>query len=71
MTGAPVAVDGASVPQARPDVAVVTLDGEAVIHRRGQVHVLDPVATLVWRCADGEASVNEIAADLADAFAAS
>jgi hypothetical protein len=40
----------------------VVLDGEAVIHRAGRVHALDPVATLVWRCCDGDASVDQIAA---------
>jgi hypothetical protein len=40
-----------------------------VIHRAGRVHALDPVATLVWRCCDGSASVAEIAADLAVGFA--
>lgn len=60
-----------TAPRARADVAAVTLDGETVIHDHGRIHVLDPVATLVWRCADGEASVDEIAADLASAFPAS
>ncbi len=60
-----------TAPQARMDVAAVTLDGETVIHRRGRVHVLDPVATLVWRCCDGDASVDEIAAELADSFGTS
>jgi hypothetical protein len=57
------------MPRARTDVAVVVLDGEAVIHRRGRVHVLDPVATLVWRCCDGTATVPEIVAELAGVFA--
>jgi hypothetical protein len=45
------------------------LDGEAVIHRNGRVHVLDPVATLVWQCCDGAATVDQIAAELAAVFA--
>jgi hypothetical protein len=69
MNGPLVAVDGTSIPRARADVASVTLNGEAVIHRAGQVHVLDPVATLVWRCCDGDASVDEIARELAEVFA--
>jgi Coenzyme PQQ synthesis protein D (PqqD) len=57
-------------PRAAADAATVVLDGEAVIHRAARVHTLDPVATLVWRCCDGEASVAEIAADLAVGFGA-
>jgi hypothetical protein len=57
-----------TVPAARRDLVAVTLDGATVIHRHGQLHALDPVATLVWRCCDGGATVDEIAADLAAAF---
>src|SRR4051812_6189000 len=55
-------------PRVATDATAVVLDGEAVVHRAGQVHTLDPVATLVWRCCDGSASVAEIAADLAVGF---
>jgi hypothetical protein len=57
-------------PRAAADATTVVLDGEAVIHRAARVHTLDPVATLVWRCCDGSASVAEIAADLAAGFGA-
>ncbi len=57
-------------PRAATDATTVVLDGEAVIHRAARVHTLDPVATLVWRCCDGSASVAEIAADLAAGFGA-
>lgn len=70
MTVPRTAVDATARPRARADVAAVTLDGETVIHDHGRIHVLDPVATLVWRCADGDATVDEIAADLASAFPA-
>lgn len=69
MSNAAPAIDGRAVPRARDDVAAVVLDGEAVIYAGGRVHLLDPVATLVWRCCDGSASVARIAADLAGAFA--
>ena len=69
MTDARVASNGTWRPRARGDVTSVVLDGEAVIHRAGRVHALDPVATLVWRCCDGDASVDQIAAELADVFA--
>ncbi len=68
MTRDSILVDGSFVPRARADVASVALDGEAVIHDHGRIHVLDPTATLVWRCCDGDASVIEIAAELADVF---
>jgi hypothetical protein len=57
-------------PRVAADATALVLDGEAVIHRAGQVHTLDPVATLVWRCCDGSASITEIAADLAAGFGA-
>lgn len=69
MTGSRVASNGTWIPRARRDVTCVVLDGEAVIHRAGRVHALDPVATLVWRCCDGDASVDEIAEELAEVFA--
>jgi hypothetical protein len=62
-------VSAAVAPIARRDVDTVMLDGATVIHRAGHVHTLDPVATLVWQCLDGRATVDEIAADLAPAFA--
>jgi hypothetical protein len=58
-----------AVPAARADVAAATVDGATVVHHAGRVHSLDPIATLVWRCCDGRASVDDIAADLAPAFA--
>src|SRR6185295_3778776 len=69
MTDSGVAANGAQIPRARGDVTCVVLDGEAVIHRAGRVHALDPVATLVWRCCDGDASVDQIAGELAEVFA--
>ncbi len=69
MSGPGLAIDGTSVPRPREDVACVILDGEAVIHRAGRVHTLDPLATLVWRCCDRDASVDEIASELAEVFA--
>lgn len=60
---------GVGTPTARRDVDAVTVDGAIVIHRDGRIHTLDPLATLVWRCLDGRATVDEIAGDLAPAFA--
>jgi Coenzyme PQQ synthesis protein D (PqqD) len=64
-----IARGGTTAPRARADVAIVVIGGEAVIHRHGRVHVLDPVATLVWQCCDGYATVDGIAVELAGAFA--
>lgn len=69
MTAPPLGLDGGFVPELRPGLDVVTLAGETVIHHAGRIHALDPVATVVWQSIDGRASVDEIAGDLADAFA--
>ncbi len=51
------------------DVAGAEIDGEAVLlGGDGAVHRLNPTATLVWRCADGHATLAEIIDDLAAAF---
>ena len=54
-------------PKSREDLAVVELDGEAVIfdERSGELHHLNPTATVVFKCFDGSASVKEIADDIA------
>jgi hypothetical protein len=45
-------------------------DGEAVLVLGDELHLLNPVAALVWQCCDGESSVTEIAEDLAEVFGA-
>src|SRR4051812_36964283 len=65
-------VDGSFVPVARPDAVAVEFDGETVlvdaVHM--QAHRLDRVGTIVWDCFDGVSSIDELSADLADAFGA-
>jgi peroxiredoxin len=63
-------IDGAFVPVPRPDVTAVVLDGEAVLLAEGasEAHYLDEIATLVWGTFDGTATLDELAADFADAF---
>jgi len=58
--------------KAREDVPCVVLDGQAVVYDRGEdrLLLLDAIATVVWQCCDGEGSVGEIVADLAEAFRA-
>ena len=43
-------------------------DGEAVLVLGGELHLLNPVAALVWQCCDGESSALEIAEELAEVF---
>ena len=63
-------IDGAFVPVIRPDVTAVVLDGEAVLLAEGasEAHYLDEIATLVWSTFDGEATLEELAADFAEVF---
>jgi len=53
-------------------LSTVELDGETVIYddSNGSIHLLDPIATVVWSVLDGTSSLEEIAADLAEAFGA-
>ena len=57
-------------PRFRDSVAGVELDGEAVLYDEEQdmLHLLNPTATVVWSCLDGETTLAELADDLADAF---
>lgn len=63
-------IEGAFVPVPRSDVTAVVLDGEAVLLAEGasEAHYLDQIATLVWNTFDGSATLDELAADFADAF---
>jgi PqqD family protein of HPr-rel-A system len=58
-------------PRVSGDLAVVELDGEAVVYheRDGSLHHLNPSATIVFGLCDGESTISAIAADLADAYA--
>lgn len=61
-------LDGAFVPAPVPGVESVEADGEIVLvdEVTDRLHMLNRTAALVWQCFDGEASVAEIAFDLAD-----
>lgn len=58
-------------PRPRP-LAGVELDGETILYEEdsGGLHVLNPTATLVWRCLDGAVSLGELADDIAAALGA-
>jgi PqqD family protein of HPr-rel-A system len=57
-------------PRARDDLAVVELDGEAVIYdeRSGNLHHLNPTATVVFSLCDGNSTIKEMARDIGEAF---
>lgn len=56
------------VPRPRASVACYPVGAEVVLVAAdtGQAHALNPSAALAWRCFDGEGSLAEIAADIAD-----
>ena len=55
-----------SVVQTKGGLAAVELDGEFVLYdeHTAAVHHLNPTASVVWQCLDGEASLSAIARDL-------
>jgi PqqD family protein of HPr-rel-A system len=57
-------------PRAREDLATVELDGEVVIYDEasGDLHHLNPTATLVFSMCDGNATIAELAADIGEVF---
>jgi len=61
----------AFVPSPAEYVTSVVVDGEAVLHdaETGSLHRLNRTATVTWQCLDGDGSVREIAADIAETFA--
>lgn len=63
-------IDGGYVPRRGAHVASVELDGEGVLYdeRTGDLHLLNPTATVLWSCFDGAEALDEIVATLADAF---
>jgi PqqD family protein of HPr-rel-A system len=54
----------------KPRVAFAPVDDEGVIYDplSGSLHMLNPSAALLYRVCDGSATVDELAADVADAF---
>jgi len=65
-------IDGSFVPAKRPEVASIHLDGESVLMPGGEgggAHWLDATATVVVDLFDGRASIDVIAAEIADVAA--
>jgi PqqD family protein of HPr-rel-A system len=57
-------------PKIRDDLAAAELDGEAVIYdeRTGELHHLNPTATIVFSLCDGTSTVREMSGEIAGAF---
>ena len=57
-------------PQVRSDLAVVVLDGEAVVYdeEENALHHLNPTATLIFQLLDGSASLRELSEELGEAY---
>ncbi|MDP8961117.1 MAG: PqqD family protein [Actinomycetota bacterium] len=57
-------------PQARADLTVVELDGEAIIYdaEAGQLHRLNTTGRIVFSLCDGSSTTRELAADIAEAY---
>ena len=60
------------VPAVPPTVVSVELDGDRVLYdtATGQLHQLDAVGSIVWSCFDGTTDIDELSADLSEAFGA-
>ena len=60
----------AAKPKLRDDVAVVELDGEAVIYDEasGNLHHLNPTATIVLAFCDGTSTISQFSREIAQAF---
>lgn len=58
----------------RRDEGTVTeeLDGEAVVYsdRTGNIHVMNPIATLIWQQLDGQVTLEQLSVDLSEVFGA-
>jgi hypothetical protein len=57
-------------PKVRADLAVVELDGEAVIYDEidNSLHHLNPTATIVLSMCDGTLTIKEFSGEIAEAF---
>jgi hypothetical protein len=57
-------------PKARDDLAVVEIEGEAIIYddRNGQLHHLNPTATILFNLCDGKSTAKEFAVDIAEVY---
>ncbi len=63
-------IDSGFVPRLRSGVELVAMQDEAVLFEEetGRLHQLDPIASLVCRCFDGETSIASVAKELGEGF---
>lgn len=63
-------IEGSFVPRPAAGLISLELDGELLLvdPRTDGVHQLDRLGAVVWSVLDGEATVNELVEDFADAF---
>jgi PqqD family protein of HPr-rel-A system len=63
-------VSASQRPRARDGLTVLELDAEAVVYDEdtGNLHHLNPTASVVFSLCDGTATAKELSADLADAY---
>ena len=68
----PEQIDASFAPRPRDSVVSRRLDDEVIIvgGRSGRIHVLNSTAGLLSECFDGSASIEELAAELSEAFGA-
>jgi len=67
---APDEIEAGFAPSPRDSVVSTRLDDDLLIvdGSTGRIHVLNSTAALVWECFDGDVTLDELAADLAEAF---
>ena len=63
-------IDGSFRPRRAPSVAYTELDGETVLYDEATqgTHLLNPTAGLLWQCFEGDVSLDELAAEVAEAY---
>ncbi len=61
---------GESCPKRRSDLNYKTIDGETLILNReeGRLHQLNPTASFIWDCCDGNSDIAEIIDRLAATY---
>lgn len=66
----PERIESSFTPVTACDVVWVELDGEAVLYHEtlNTVHVLNPTATIIWKCLDGSTELEALSAELAELF---
>ncbi|HEX4863220.1 MAG TPA: PqqD family protein, partial [Acidimicrobiales bacterium] len=63
-------IDADFAPKPRESAVSYRFDDEVLIvdDRTGRIHVLNPIASIVWECFDSTVSLGELAPELAEAF---